>query len=106
MRSRAWGIILSVVALFILFPTKGNAQMDRAYTVKEIDALREIVEHKYLCGRYKNNYVFDENTHTYIGSLEFGRSYNEVEKSKVVEEQLCTWMLAGKTAQDLIDSEK
>lgn len=72
----------------------------RAYTVKEIDALRQTVDNKYVWGFYSGSRMLAGQT------VAVENSYNEVEKTKVVEEQVRTWMQAGKTAQDLIDSEK
>ena len=67
----------------------------RSYTVHEIDALRHRVETKYLFGRYGQ-----------MGGNGVSRSFMEADKQRAVEEQVRTWMLAGKTAQDLLDSEK
>lgn len=67
-------------------------EMERAYTVQEIDALRQVVRREYLFGSYAGP----------LGSG--GRSYNEVDMEAVVEERVRTWMLAAKTAQDLRDS--
>ena len=67
---------------------------DRAYTVRELDDLRRVVEHKWLFGSYSlalNNVT--------------SRIYREEEKQKAVEERTRTHMLAGHTAQDLYESE-
>ena len=66
----------------------------RAYTVREVDALRMAVENKWLYGRY-NPYQSG-----------FSRSYMEQDKSKAVEELVRTHMLAGHTAEDLYASER
>ncbi len=69
----------------------------RAYTVSEIDALREVVQNKWLFGSYSPS---QENVYS------FSRSYSEGDKVKCVEELVRTWMLAGKTAEDLYASER
>ena len=60
--------------------------VERSYTVAEIDMMRRAVEHRWLYG-----------TSIYSGILASGtsRSYDEVEKTKCVEEMLRTYMLAG-----------
>lgn len=68
---------------------------DRSYTVAEIDALRRAVENQFLWGTY---HCPQQNG--------ISRSYTEAEKVRTVEERVRTWMLAGKTAQDLYDSER
>jgi hypothetical protein len=67
--------------------------VSRAYTVQEIDALRRACECKYMWGSYAP--TFSSGT---------SRCYREEEKAKVVEEQVRTHMLAGHTAEDLINS--
>lgn len=69
--------------------------ISRAYTVQEIDSLREAVKNKYIFGAYDRRLARD-----------MGRGYNEVAMSKAVEDQVRTWMLAGKTSEDLMNSEK
>lgn len=67
---------------------------ERACTVKELDALRRVVEWHWLFGSYVP------------GCSRFnGRSYKNEEKTKCVEELVRTHMLAGHTAEDLIVSE-
>lgn len=66
---------------------------ERSYTVRELDDLRSVVERKWLYG----SYGFRDGC---------SRSYNEVEKTKCVEELVRTHMLAGHTAQDLLASER
>lgn len=70
--------------------------VERAYTVTEIDALRRVVEHKYLWGCYK--------FHPPMVSR-IGRAYREEEKVASVEQMVRTHMLAGHTADDLLKSE-
>ncbi len=70
---------------------------ERRYTVQEIDDLRQAVEMRYLWGT------------TNLGDGNFNsmsRSYKEEEKAKVVEEQVRTYMIAGKTAKDLYNADK
>lgn len=81
----------------------------RAYTVHELDALRQVVESKWLYGWYslpaqRSN---DEGGGTgYVWTRGvWSRSYDPNEKVKAVEEMVRTHMLAGHTAEDLIKSE-
>lgn len=68
--------------------------MERAYTVSEIEALREACDNKWLYGRF---------TLSQSGS---SRSYLEDEKTRCVEELVRTYMLAGHVAADLYASER
>lgn len=70
--------------------------MERAYTVSELNALRRIIENKWLFGTYDFNSVGNR----------WSRSYYENEKASCVEKLVRTHMLAGHTADDLIKSEK
>ena len=72
---------------------------ERAYTVAEIDALRRCHENKFLSGYYGGPRV--------PRSDGYGRtrSYIESEKTLYVEERVRTSMMAGHTAQDLLDSD-
>ncbi len=70
--------------------------MERKYSVSEIDALRRAVDNKYLWGRY----------HGPRGGLECSISYKEADKAVVVEARVRTYMLAGFTAEDLLQEEK
>ena len=65
--------------------------MKKAYTVAEIDALRRACENRYLWG----------NANGPRGGSVGSRSYHETDKSKVVEDQVRTYMLAGITGSDL-----
>lgn len=67
---------------------------ERPYTVREIDALRSVVEYKWLFGTY--NYSFENGCSI---------SYKEHEKEVAVEQRVRTHMLAGHTAEDLLASE-
>lgn len=71
---------------------------ERSYTMRELDALRNVVQEKYIWGRYNG---------PLLNSSVFGhsRSCNETEMLKSVEEQVRTHMLAGHTAEDLLASE-
>jgi hypothetical protein len=66
---------------------------ERAYTVAEIDALRQAVETKWLFGTYSQG-----------SGMRMSRQYMEQDKVKAVEEILRTHMLAGHTAEDLYAS--
>lgn len=68
---------------------------DRAYTVSELNALRQAVENKWLWGAYR-------------GPRGNGasRPYREEEKIAAVEQMVRTHMLAGHTANDLYATEK
>ncbi len=72
---------------------------ERAYTVAELDALRCVVEHKFLYGQYR------ERTTRQIQAHCWSRPYREEDRLATIEQQVRTHMLAGNTAQDLIDSE-
>jgi hypothetical protein len=66
----------------------------RAYTVKELDELRDVCSRKWLFGCYQ------------IGSgFQVSRTYSGGEKTMAIEEMVRTHMVAGHTAQDLIESE-
>jgi hypothetical protein len=67
---------------------------ERAYTVGEMDALREAIEHKWLFGSYGR-----------MGNCS-SRPYSEPEKTQCVEALVRTHMLAGHTADDLYASER
>ena len=69
----------------------------KAYTVQELDALRTVVEKKYLWGSYRGPWPLERNV--------FSREYREADKNKAVEEMVRTHMLAGHTAEELIASE-
>lgn len=68
---------------------------DTRYSVKELDDLRSVVEHKWLFGAYSPT-----------SRSGISRSYNDADKTKSVEEIVRTHMLAGHTAQELIESEQ
>lgn len=70
----------------------------RAYTVKELDALRYVVENKWLFGAYD---LMTLGGHSYTSA-----SHYPGEKTKAVEEMVRTHMLAGHTAEDLVASER
>lgn len=88
--------------------------MDRAYTVREVDALRDVLEHKYLFGTYRSQPApvvtrewepIGGGICTAISTGATSRPYREEDKARVVEEMVRTHMLAGHTADDLLDSE-
>ena len=64
---------------------------ERAYTVAEIDRMREAVEHRCIWGCS----IGDARQNT------MSRTYNEVELIKRVEERLRTYMLAGVEPEEL-----
>jgi len=69
---------------------------DRAYTIKEVHALRKVVEGKSIFGRYTSDW------HT---TRFQGYGVDDIYKELLIERQVVTWMLAGITADDLIASE-
>lgn len=66
----------------------------RSYTVSELDALRDVMENKYLYGSYGGP------PRVHGGFM--SRSYREDEKVKAVEEMVRTAMIAGHTAEDYL----
>ncbi len=88
--------------------------MDRAYTLKEIDALRRIVEDHYLWGWYHGIVVAkyqDEDCQSKKiedprGSRSNSRSYNEKDMVSIVEERVRTFMIAGLTAEQILEDEE
>lgn len=68
--------------------------MERTYTVAEVDALRHVVNNKWLFGSYQGF------------SSGMSRTYKEAERVACVEEMVRTHMLAGHTAEDLYASER
>ena len=67
---------------------------ERTYTVKEIDDLRSVCETRYLYGSTVLN-----------GGMRMSRGYRERDKVLAVEEMVRTHMVAGHTAQDIIDAD-
>lgn len=88
--------MIKIICALIIMAAAQSAwgQEMRKYSVQEIDELRHLVENQYLWGSYSGPSQFSN------GGM--SRSYSETEKAKVVEEQVRTWMLAGKTAKDLM----
>ena len=66
--------------------------MERAYTIKEIEDLRDLCSDKWLYGSF---FPFRD------GCSRFSRSYKPEERDKGVEELVRTYMLAGITAEDI-----
>jgi hypothetical protein len=64
--------------------------IERAYTVKEIDALRKVVQMRWLFGT------------TNLKNTQMSRRYKEEELQVAVEQQLRTYMLAGIVAEDIV----
>jgi hypothetical protein len=69
----------------------------RKYTIKEIDELREVMEHKYLFGTYSHEW-------SRPGPRE-SRTFYEKDKLVAVEEMVRTAMLGGITAAECLASE-
>lgn len=69
---------------------------EKAYTVSQLDALRDAVENKWLWGSYNGP----------SGDGSFSRAYKPDEKQKAVEEMVRSHMLAGHSAEDLLESER
>ena len=70
---------------------------ERAYTVSEIDALRQVVTTRYMCGS------------TYFSKFRSSftsRAYKESDMYRAVEEQIRTYMTAGITANDIIEHDR
>lgn len=67
--------------------------IERAYTVQEIERLRQACETKFLYGRFG-------------GRPGFSRPHNERDMAVCVEEMTRTYMLAGLIAADLYASER
>lgn len=65
----------------------------RVYTVKELEALREVVETKWLFGSY------------YAGFSRTSRPYKVKEKLRAVEALVRAHMLVGLVAADLLATE-
>ena len=65
---------------------------ERAYTVPEIDKMRNAVEYMWLYGKKSSESVG-------VGGI--SRTYYEADKAKCVEEMLRTYMLAGIEPEDL-----
>ncbi len=80
---------------------------ERSYTVAEIDRMRRAIEHQWLYGRKisepdPNEWSgIDENGNAYGGTSTLSRAFKEEEKTKCVEEQLRTYMLAGIEPEEL-----
>jgi hypothetical protein len=73
---------------------------DRAYTVKDIDALRGVIEQKLDWGYYTGPHREDGVTGSICGAM-----WRQGERTQAVEEHVRTHMLAGHTAADLLASE-
>lgn len=71
---------------------------ERAYTVSEIQELRSVCENKFLWGSYSGPVLED--------GTSYSIQYQRGEKTAAVLAETEFWMRAGKTARDLLDSEK
>lgn len=65
--------------------------MKKAYTVKEIDALRNACDERYM-SRYVPGAVYT--------------GYSDSKRILAVEEMVRTYMLAGITAEDIIEADR
>ncbi len=80
---------------------------ERAYTVVEINRMRQAIEHQWLYGRKMSepdpnaSSGVDENGNPWMSTSTMSRSYKEEEKTRCVEELLRTYMLAGIEPKDL-----
>ncbi len=92
--------LIAIIALAFIGITPAYGEtMTKAYTVAEIDALRHVVEMRFLWG----SSVICLNSSRRNG---FSRSYTEEEKTKAVEEMVRTYMLSGITAEQIIAEDK
>jgi len=67
---------------------------ERSYTVAEIDRMREAISCEWLYGMKISKHRMRKG-----GTI--SRGYNEVERTKCVEEMLRTYMLAGVSPEEL-----
>lgn len=84
---------------------------ERAYTVQEIDALRRVVENKELWGRYSGPIDKSVTKTNPDGSWQtfstgFSKSFKRDELTRIVEERVRTYMVAGLTATDLLEGRR
>ena len=75
---------------------------ERAYTVRELDELRQAVERKWFWGAYRIP-LTPPNADGY--SVRLGRTHKGAESDIAIEQIVRTHMLAGHTAADLLASE-
>lgn len=75
-------------------------QGQRQYSAKEIDDLREFCGRRYDFGSCYDDAIFCDH------GCAMGRGYSESERAVEVEQQVRTFMIAGVTAQDLLDEDK
>ena len=69
-----------------------SEEMERAYTVREIDALRRVCEDRWLYGTSAMG----------VAGFRTSRSYRGEEKDVAVEQMVRTYMLGGVVASDII----
>lgn len=81
---------------------------NKTYTVAEMDRMRRAIEYKWLFGRKLSEpdpnrikYCHPDGVTTTVGTSTMSRVSDEPEKTKVVEELLRTYMLAGTKPEEL-----
>jgi hypothetical protein len=79
--------------------------IDRAYTVKELDRLRKVVEDKLTWGYYNISWAFAKYNDREEPKNWRGSFYAEAVLTKMVEERVRTHMLAGHTAEQMCREE-
>lgn len=88
------GIHLATALSVMLHMEREGEEMERAYTVSEIDALRNACEARWLFGTTNMQGTFHS------------RSYKSEEKDFGVEQLVRTYMMAGKIAEDIYEADK
>ena len=95
-RRQGLAFLMSVFMFVAVVPSLYGQEpvIERRYTVKEIDDLREVCERRYLYGT------------TSLVVPQMSRAYYENDKIKAVEELLRTYMMAGITAKQINEEDK
>lgn len=92
---------LLIALMFLVLATNSYSQsrdttaIKRAYTVHEIDKLRQVCGDRWLFG-----------TTCFDCSPGLSRAYKEVDKDRAVEEMVRTYMVAGITAEDILEADR
>ena len=100
---------MKVIALLLLMSAAALAE--RAYTVAEIDELREVLDHRYCYGSSympppKPTPTARGSSAVWYSTSYVSRPYTDTEKNTAVELQLRTYMMFGKTAQAILAEDK